>query len=103
MPVACPRLEDVEECLLATPTGHKHLRLVLRYGNQVLILPEAVVAAIVRAYVAIQTHPQRRAVALRLVKLDVRKDGYAEYQLLEVPVDETALESHVAALLAEAS
>jgi hypothetical protein len=102
MTVLSPRLEEITECYLAVPRGHRHLRLALRYGDQVLILPEAVVAAIARGYVDILTHPQRRAVAFRLLKLDERKEGFAEFQLLESPEEEATIAAHLARLLEQA-
>ena len=77
---------DIEEILLAVPEGHKHLRttLKLRTGES-LVLQEATVANLVRAYVTLKTHPQKES--LRLVGRELaegeRKDGFAGWQLLE--------------------
>jgi len=97
--VSAPKLEQVTECLLGTPRGHKHLRLAVRYGERVLILPEAVVAAVVRAYVTVKTHPQRRAVHLSLAEMEGVKDGFAALQLLETDRWDDEIESLLAELL----
>ena len=100
-----PRLypnECVEEVVAGVPRGHRHLRLALRLRDgTVIILHEAAVAAIVRAYVDIVTHPKRRAVRLLSTRLGDRKPGYAEWQLLEAELDDKALE-RLERLLAEA-
>lgn len=77
------RNEDVRRLVAFIPGGHKHLRLLLELSDQALILQEATVAAIVRAYVSIVTHPLRRAVELRLTELEERKHLYARHQLIE--------------------
>ena len=76
--------EDVLELIAEIPKGHKHIRTTLKFqdGNE-LILQEATVASIVRAYVSIKTHPVTHRVVMKNRKLDQRKKGYAEWQLLE--------------------
>jgi len=74
---------DVVRVAAFVPPGHKHLRLVLELEDLVVVLHEATVAAIVRAYIDVVTHPTRRAVELVRAKLTARKQGYAEYQLVE--------------------
>ncbi len=90
-----PRLypnECVAELVAGIPRGHRHLRLVLRFRDgSVIVLHEATVAAIVRAYVTILTHPRRTGVRMIGVKLGERKRGYAEWQLLEAEVDDRAV------------
>jgi len=77
---------DIEEIVLAAPEGHQHLRatLKLRTGESI-VLQEATVANLVRAYLAIKTHPQRQSVRLvgRELLDDERKGGFAAWQLLE--------------------
>jgi len=79
------RNSDVLKIIGFIPRGHTHMRLVLVLRDQVLVLQEATVSAIVRAYVNIIGHPTRRAVEYVQVKLSrhERKQGYAEYQLVE--------------------
>ncbi len=76
--------EDIREVLVEIPEGHKHIRtrIVLRDDTE-LIFQEAAIANIVRAYVTIKTHPQKKSVRLRGRKVEDRKEGYAEWQLLE--------------------
>uniref|UniRef100_A0A7V3YLS1 Uncharacterized protein n=1 Tax=Candidatus Caldatribacterium californiense TaxID=1454726 RepID=A0A7V3YLS1_9BACT len=78
------RNEDIQAIVLEIPEGHKHLRttIVLQDGTT-LIFQEATVANLVRAYVTVKTHPTKQRVALTGVRLPLRKEGYAEWQLLE--------------------
>lgn len=45
---------------------------------------EATIANLVRAYISIKTHPALSKIILGGTKLDERKDGYAEWQLLKM-------------------
>ena len=83
------RNEDIESVLLAVPEGHRHLRLVIRpKDGQTIVLQEATVAAIVRAYTTIKTHPSKRAIKMVSRKPEGLKKGYAADQLIEVEVDD---------------
>jgi len=77
---------DVLEVMLAVPPGHQHLRarLVLSDGSA-LVLQEATLAGLVRAYIAIKTHPTKATVLLKGCELDPQehKPGFASWQLLE--------------------
>jgi len=77
--------DRVKEILAAIPRGHTHLRLALIFDDQVIILHEATVAAIVRTYINIVLHPSKRGIRLRgrCMSSDERKHGYARYQLIE--------------------
>uniref|UniRef100_A0A7C4FHD1 Uncharacterized protein n=1 Tax=Ignisphaera aggregans TaxID=334771 RepID=A0A7C4FHD1_9CREN len=79
------RNSDVLKVVGFIPPGHTHMRLAIVLRDQVIVLQEASVAAIVRAYVDIVTHPTRKAVEFTQVRLsgDSKKPGYAEYQLIE--------------------
>ncbi|MEM0119542.1 MAG: hypothetical protein QXJ38_04045 [Thermofilaceae archaeon] len=77
------RNEEVKRVIAFIPRGHTHTRLILELNDQTLILQEATVAAIVRAYVSVVTHPTRHAVELVQAKLTERKPTYAEHQLVE--------------------
>ena len=82
------------KALLAVPAGHRHLRLIIttKEGDTV-VLQEAAVAAIVRAYTTIKTHPVRRAVKLVSKTPDNLKEGYAKDQLVEeAATDESVIE-----------
>lgn len=78
------RNEDVTRIVAEIPEGHRHLRttLTLEDGTTVTF-QEATVAALVRAYVAVKTDPLCSRVALEGRKVPGRKEGYAEWQLLE--------------------
>ena len=77
---------DIKEIELAVPEGHRHLRATLRLqdGSEI-ILQEATVANLVRAYVDIKTHPVRTGCRLvgRHLEDEERKKGFAVWQLLE--------------------
>ena len=79
------RNEDVEKVIAFIPRGHMHVRILVEFKDQVIVLQEASIAAILRAYVNICTHPYRKAIELvsKRVPKEARKVGYAEYQLLE--------------------
>ncbi len=78
------RNEDIKELTAEIPEGHKHLRvtIVLQDGTE-MTLQEAAAANLVRAYITVKTHPQTKKVALKGKRIEERKDGYAEWQLLE--------------------
>lgn len=78
--------EDVAEIVAEIPEGHRHLRTTVRLADGFAItLQEATVAAIVRAYIEVKTDPLRTGVTLKGQKVPGRKEGYAEWQLLEEP------------------
>ncbi len=76
--------EEVKELIAEIPEGHKHLRttIVLHDGTS-FTFQEATIANLVRAYIGVKTHPWQAGVRLTGRKLDERKEGYAEWQLLE--------------------
>ncbi len=76
--------EEVKELIAEIPAGHKHLRttIVLHDGRS-FTFQEATIASLVRAYIAVKTHPRQDKVLLSGRKLDERKEGYAAWQLLE--------------------
>jgi hypothetical protein len=76
--------EDIKEVTAEIPEGHKHLRttIVLQDGTE-FVFQEATIANLVRAYIMVKTHPVKRKVTLRGKSLSERKDGYAEWQLVE--------------------
>jgi len=79
------RNSDVQKIVAFIPPCHRHLRLVIVTKDQVIVLHEATVAAIVRAYIDIITHPIKKAVEYAQVKLgkNSKKQGYAKDQLIE--------------------
>ncbi len=76
--------EEVTELIAEIPEGHTHLRttIVLQNGTS-FTFQEATIANLVRAYIAVKTHPGLAGVRLSGRKLDERKEGYAAWQLLE--------------------
>jgi hypothetical protein len=78
------RNEDIARVITEVPVGHRHLRttIFLADGSE-LVFQEAAIAGIVRAYVRVKTHPQDMRVELRGRRVPERKEGYAEWQLLE--------------------
>jgi len=67
--------------------------------GEILLLSEATVANIVRAYVNVKTHPQKRAIEMISEELSEVKDGYAPFQLLESERDAGEIERELAELL----
>jgi hypothetical protein len=78
------RNEDIKEVIAEIPEGHKHIRttLILKDGTE-HIFQEATIANLVRAYIDIKTHPVKKRVCLVNQHLPERKEGYAEWQLIE--------------------
>jgi len=75
---------DIKEIVAEIPEGHKHLRTrILLQDGTGIILQEATVANIVRAYINIKTHPRRQRIVLKGKRLKRRKEDYAEWQLIE--------------------
>ena len=94
------RNEDILSALLAVPDGHRHLRLALTTRDgEIIVLQEAAVAAIVRAYTTIKTHPVRRAVKLESAPIAGRKKGYAEHQLIETDATYGEVEAEMTRLM----
>jgi len=79
------RNEDVKRIVAFILPGHRHLRLLIELEDQIIVLQEASVAAVVRAYIDVVTHPSRRAVEMisKHMSSDDRKPGYTEFQLIE--------------------
>lgn len=76
--------EDIKEVLVEVPSGHKHIRTKITLQDDTeLVLQEATVANILRAYITVKTHPQKESVRLKGRQSADRKDGYAGWQLLE--------------------
>lgn len=77
---------------MGIPSGHKHLRTIIETseGDQFLF-QEATVANLVRAYTTIKTHPQKRAIELKMEHLIEKKTEFAEFQLIETQREEKAI------------
>ena len=78
------RNEDIKELTVWIPEGHSHLRttVVFQDGKE-LVFQEATIANLVRAYITVKTHPAMKKVTLKGERLAERKEGYAEWQLVE--------------------
>ena len=77
---------DITEIVLATPVGHQHLRATIKLqSGEEIVLQEATVANLVRAYVGIKTHPFQKRCHLigRNIDASELKTGFAQWQLIE--------------------
>ena len=76
--------EDIKHVTAEIPAGHRHLRttIVLRDGRE-FTFQEATIANLVRAYIAVKTHPSVKKIRLTGKMVEERKEGYAEWQLIE--------------------
>jgi hypothetical protein len=78
------RNEDIAEVLVGIPVGHHHLRAIVKTTRgKTIIMNEATLANIVRAYIGIKTHPLTNGVRLIGGRITGQKKGYAAYQLIE--------------------
>ena len=84
--------ETVKEAWLGVPRGHRHLRAVLVTEEGTLVISEAVLANLVRAYVTLKTHPTVKTVHLCQQQPAVRKEDFASFQLLECGEEEQVRE-----------
>jgi hypothetical protein len=78
------RTDEVTGIVAEIPEGHRHLRttVTLADGSSVTF-QEATMAAMVRAYIAVKTDPCKLRVELTGRTIAGRKQGYAEWQLVE--------------------
>jgi len=77
---------DIREIDISAPPGHRHLRTTIRlHDGEEIVLQEATVANLVRGFLSIKTHPSKKSVLLkgRLLSEGEKKEGFAEWQLLE--------------------
>lgn len=98
------RNRDIKRVLIGPPRDRRHLRTIMFLDNGVvLVFHQATVENLARGMISITTHPLRRAVSLKSMRIDGRKEGYAEYQLLEEEIDEDEIISRISDLLSEES
>ena len=96
------RNSDVKRVIVAVPRGHKHYRIVLETMNgRIMVFQEATVANMVRAFITVLTHPERRAVELVQRKVESGKEGYAEYQLVETCKEDDKVVEELSRMLGE--
>jgi len=94
------RNADIKRVLIGIPKGHKHYRCIIELKTgQILVLQEASIANIVRAYVIVKTHPQKQAIELQCKELRDRKPGFAEYQLLEIERTEEKIQEELGKII----
>ena len=78
------RNEDVTRVVAEIPPGHRHLRTTVTFADgSSITFQEATMAALVRTYIAVKTHPLRTRVVLTGRRVENRKAEYAEWQLVE--------------------
>lgn len=78
------RNEDISRVIVEIPAGHRHLRTTVSLADGTdLVFEEAAIANIVRAYVSLKTHPTTTRIVLQGGTVAERKEGFAEWQLLE--------------------
>jgi len=76
--------EDVKRIIAFIPPGHLHARMIIELRDQTIVLQEATIAGIIRAYANVALHPRRRAIELIRVKMTgSKKPMFAEHQLVE--------------------
>ncbi len=85
-PIHVYRVDEAEALVAAIPRGHLHTRFALVLRDQVIVFPEAVAAAIARAYMMVASHPTRRGIVMAKKELPEppRKHGFAKHQLVEL-------------------
>jgi len=99
MQVRVYRNEDVKRVVAFVPRGHKHVRVLIELADAAIVLQEATVAGIVRAYIDVALHPSRTAVELVSRRLEEGKSGFAEHQLVESGRDENEVLSEMEGVL----
>lgn len=88
---------DIAKIKIGIPDGHEHIRtLIETIHGEKFIFQEATIANIVRAYTTIKTHPQKKALELEQIKISDKKEGYADYQLIEKDKDEGIIKKELA-------
>ncbi len=91
---------NVTQLLYGFPDNHQHCRLILKTDQTPpLILTEALVAAIVRSYVTIQTHPVRQGVEMTAQLIQEPKSNYTSWQLLETDRADKDIQAEIAAYM----
>jgi len=75
---------DVSLPPIDPPEGHLHLRITITLKDgKSMTLQEATMANLVRAYINVKTHPVRTKIRLTGSSVEERKNGFAEWQMLE--------------------
>ena len=80
------RVEDVNRLIAFIPKGHTHIRILLELNDgSLIVFQQALIDALIRAYVSVSLHPTKYAVELIKKRLDekIRKHGFVKLQLVE--------------------
>lgn len=87
---------EVKQLLFGIPEHHKHYRLILKTDqDQVLVFSEALVAAIVRSYISVKTHPTQSGIEMAQEIIGKQKDDFATYQLLETNKNDVHIQQEI--------
>ncbi len=93
--------QNVMQLLFGIPENHQHCRLVLKTDQSgTLVLSEALVAAIVRAYATIKTHPTRSGIEMTATLISDGKPDFASWQLLETDKPDSDIQREISSFLA---
>lgn len=78
------RNEDIERIVIEIPEGHRHIRtgVFLSDGSEI-IFQEATISNLLRGFITVKTHPLRRRIELIRKRLEDKKEGFSEWQLIE--------------------
>lgn len=97
--------ECVKRVIAFVPKGHLHARFIIELCDQTLILHEAAVAGLVRAFASVALHPTRAAAELvsRRLSEDEKKPVFAEWQLIDTGRDEETVQREAEKIWASAS
>ncbi len=77
--------DTIQQVLVGTPTGHRHLRILVETDKHLLVFHEATLANLVRAFVTVKTHPRTTVLKLAREQSNAFRPGFATSQLLEQP------------------
>ena len=78
------RNSQIQRIIIGVPLEHKHLRAVIELTDGMqLILHEATLASLTRAFMTTKLDPIRSAVELEGKELVEQREDFASYQLLE--------------------
>jgi len=81
------RNDQVVALEVSVPAGHRHLRARLCLDDgRTIVIQEATLAAMARAYLIAKTDPLEGACRLRGVRIDETRlrEGFADWQLLPI-------------------
>ncbi|MDZ7331858.1 MAG: hypothetical protein ONB31_07750 [candidate division KSB1 bacterium] len=92
--------QNVMQMLFGIPENHKHCRLVLKTEQAAtLVFSEALVAAIVRAYVTVKTHPTQGGLEMTSQPISNGKADFATWQLLETDKSDNEIQREISSYL----